>query len=246
MPMQRITLFAFCMVLVVISVAHGSPAHRTGVEVADSFSISGIKVDATAKSPREARDLAIARGRALAWSTLFRRITNQQISGTEPRLGENELIGLVLRTEADNERRNTTRYVADVTFHFNRAAVLRVLSRSNIHTVEDESIDPQAPEIADSRTYLAVNVRFDNGADWAILRARLSATDGVAGIDVVGRTAHDAQIYLSYSDDVEQLRSALAQSALQLTNSDGGYTLQLGSASATIASLGAPSRPTRD
>ena len=45
--MQRITLFAFCMVLVVISVAHGSPAHRTGVEVADSFSISGIKVDAT-------------------------------------------------------------------------------------------------------------------------------------------------------------------------------------------------------
>ena len=209
----------------------GPPHLEPGAGPVDTFSISGIKVDATAKSPREAHDLAIARGRALAWSTLFRRITNQRDWATEPRLADSELIGLILRADANNERRNTTRYVADVTFHFNQAAVRRLLMRANI-VAEDEAIDWQAPALAESSTHLAVNVRFDTPGDWALLRAHLSAVDGVTGMDIVGRTEHDAQIYLSYSGDVEQLERTLARSALELTSSEGEYTLQLGRASA--------------
>ena len=217
------------------SAAQGALAPGAEIGVVDEFSISGIKVDARAQSPREARDLAMTRGSALAWSKLFRRITNQSDSETEPRLGERELMGLILRADVENERRNTTRYVADVTFHFNPAAVRRVLSRSNTAAIDRfGSINRQT---GDSNTYLAINVRFDAAADWAILRARLNAVDSVTGMEIVGRTAEDAQIYLSYSGEVEQLQSTLAQHALQLSSSEGEYTLRLSPVSATTASL---------
>jgi hypothetical protein len=46
-------------------------------------------------------------------------------------------------------------------------------------------------------------------------------------MDVVGRTLHEAQIYLVYSGKVEQLQAALALHALELTSSEGEYTLEL-------------------
>jgi len=233
--MRCITIAVVCATLGLASVAHGAPA--PGVGAGDNFAISGIKVDATGTSPREARDLAIAKGRAVAWSTLIRRIAPQSEGGTVPRLGDSELMGLILRADANNERRSTTRYVADVTFHFNPGAVRRALSRSNILTAEDKILQEQVPGTADSSTYLAVNVRFDTQADWAIVQERLSAADGVTGMEIVGHTANDAQIYLAYSGDVERLPSALARSALELTTNEGEYTLQLGLASATTASL---------
>ena len=68
----------------------------------DQFSVIGIKVDATALSPRAARDLAMTQGRPLAWSKLFRRFTGQPIWGTEPQLAERELLGLILSSDAGN------------------------------------------------------------------------------------------------------------------------------------------------
>ena len=94
------------------------------------------------------------------------------------------------------------------------------------------------PAIDDASTHLAVNVRFDTVEDWATLRARLGAAKAVTGMDVVGRTPHEAQIYLTYSGEVEQLQAALAQHALELTSSEGEYTLELGAVSeATTANL---------
>ena len=91
---------------------------------------------------------------------------------------------------------------------------------------------------ANTDTHLAVNVRFDTIEDWVTLRTRLGATKAVTGIDIVGRTPHDAQIYLAYSGEVEHLPAALAQHALELTSSDGEYTLALGAVSeATTANL---------
>ena len=63
------------------------------------------------------------------------------------------------------------------------------------------------------------------------LRTRLGAAEAVTGMDVVGRTLHDAQIYLTYSGEVEQLPAALAEHALELTSSEGEYTLKLGAVS---------------
>ena len=209
------------------------------IEAPDQFSVIGVKVDATALSPRAARDLAMTQGRPLAWSTLFRRFTGQPIWGTEPQLAERELLGLILSSDAGNIRRNTTRYLADVTFHFNPEAVRELLRRANIVFTEavinavgewEQSVDRPLPA-GDASTHLAVNVRFDTVEDWVTLRTRLGAAEAVTGMDVVARTLHEAQIYLTYSGEVEQLPAALAEHALELTSSEGEYTLKLGAVS---------------
>ena len=225
------------------SPAYAAPAAQPAVEVVDQFSVIGIKVDATGESPRAARDLAMTQGRPLAWSTLFRRFTGQPIWGTEPQLAERELLGLILSSDAGNVRRNTTRYLADVTFHFNPEAVRQLLRRSNIVFTEavinaagewEQSVDRPLPA-SDASTHLAVNVRFDTSEDWVMLRTRLGAAKAVTEMDVVGRTLHEAQIYLSYSGKVEQLQAALALHALELTSSEGEYTLELVAFSETTA-----------
>ena len=205
-------------------------ASGPGVGIGEQFSVSGIKVDATAQSPAAARDLAMKQGREMAWRKLFRSLTAKPTGGAEPKLAERELLGLILRSEAGNERRNTTRYVADVTFHFNPTAVLQLLRRSNIVFAESV-IDPPLPANGNGSTHLAVNVRFDNDEDWAIVRERLDATKVVTGIDVVARTPNEAQVFLNFSGEEEQLQAALAQQALDLTSSEGQYTLELGTVS---------------
>ena len=236
--MRRMLIAVLLATAGLTSAASGAVA-APGIEAIDQFTVSGVKVDAIGESPRAARDLAMVQGRPLAWSTLFRRLTVERDWGTEPRLDESELLGLILTSEAGNIRRSTTRYLADVTFHFNPAAVHQLLQRSNIVFAEaptksarewDASVDHQIPGGEDNSTHLAVNVRFDTVGDWTTLRARLSAAKGVTGMDVVGLTPYEAQIYLAYSGEVEQLQDTLAQRALELTSSEGQYTLALGTA----------------
>ena len=241
---MRRMLIAILLTTVAFGAAPSGAVAPPAIEAMDQFTVSGIKVDATGASPRAARDLAMVQGRPLAWSTLFRRLTARRDWGTEPQLAESELLGLILRSEAGGIRRNTTRYLADVTFHFNPGAVRRLLHRSNIVFTEapikavgkwDESVDHQIPGGEDGSTHLAVNVKFGSLEDWATLRARLSAANGVTGMDVIGRTLHEAQIYLAYSGDVGQLQDTLAQRALELTSSEGQYTLTLGTISEAAA-----------
>ena len=246
--MEAIDMRRMLMAVLLTTVAFSSGASGAvappAIEAIDQFTVSGIKVDATGESPRAARDLAMVQGRPLAWSKLFRRFAGQRDWGREPRLAESELLGLILRSEAGNVRRNTTRYLADVTFHVNPAAVRQLLHKSNVVFTEvpikaaaewDESIDHQIPGGEDASTHLAVNVRFDTPKDWTTLRARLDAAKGVAGMEVVGRTLHEAKIYLAYSGEFEQLQDTLAQHALELTSSAGQYTLELGAAKAAPA-----------
>src|SRR6185503_7614194 len=124
--MEAIEMRRMLMAVLLATVAFSSAASGAvapSIEASDQFSVIGVKVDATALSPRAARDLAMKQGRPLAWSTLFRRFTSEPIWGTEPQLAEGELLGLILSSDAGNIRRSTTRYLADVTFHFNPEAV---------------------------------------------------------------------------------------------------------------------------
>jgi len=245
--MRRVLRIVLLATLGFVSAIHGASALPTAVEAADQFSVIGIKVDATAPSPRAARELAMKQGRPLAWSTLFRRFTGEPAWATQPQLAERELLALILSSDANNERRNTTRYLANVTFHFNPEAVRRLLHRSNIVFTEavmnaagewEQSVDRPLAASADGSTHLAVNVLFDTVQDWTTLRARLNATKAVTALDVIGRTAREAQIYVAYSGKVERLQIALAKNGLELTNSDGEYTLELGAlAEATTATL---------
>jgi hypothetical protein len=97
-----------------------------------TFTVSGVHVDASASSVVEARNAAMASGRPAAWQTLFRRLTRQQDWSRQPALDSPSLERLILSYYPTNERRSTTRYVADMTYIFNPDAVARLLQSANI------------------------------------------------------------------------------------------------------------------
>jgi hypothetical protein len=112
-----------------------APAAAAAVPL-DLFTVTGIKVDATAESASIARDLAMAQGRPQAWTELFHRLAAPAAWPRQPDLQGNALLRLIRGYEVVNERRSTTRYLADVTVHFNPAAVRRALRQANIPFTE--------------------------------------------------------------------------------------------------------------
>jgi hypothetical protein len=324
----------------------------------DLFTVSGVKVDASAESATAARDIAMTQGRPVAWTKLYRRLTAPAMWGKQPQLDENALLRLIRSFEVAGERRSTTRYLAEVIFHFNPAAVRAQLRQSNIAYTDTRArpalvipviagkpgFDPMSPwamawndpglqqglvpfvvpmndgpeaallsrtdlgqldwatlaplvrrynvgevivasasddaktvqmvEIsatgrvpssfayaqstfpADAeviaekaaetwktrtsvdfatRARLTADVAFDSLDDWAKIRGHLGAVRAITDFDVIGLALHEAEISVTYSGRPEQLRDALAQQNLELSNNNGQFTLQLAGATAANA-----------
>jgi hypothetical protein len=98
----------------------------------DLYTVAGVHVDASGASSSEALNVAIAQGRPKAWQILYRRLTRQQDWTRQPTLDAPALVRLSRSFTPTNERRSTTRYVADVTYMFNPDAVARTLRDANI------------------------------------------------------------------------------------------------------------------
>jgi hypothetical protein len=98
----------------------------------DLYTVSGVHVDASAASSSEALNVAIEQGRPKAWQILYRRLTREEDWARQPALDPTTLVRLSRGYVPMNERRSTTRYVADVTYEFNPEAVSRVLRDANI------------------------------------------------------------------------------------------------------------------
>ena len=96
------------------------------------FTVSGVHVDATAASSTEAYNQALADGRPKAWQVLYRRLTRQADWARQPDLDPAGLVRIMRGYTVANERRSTTRYVADVTYQFNPDAVARLLQGAGI------------------------------------------------------------------------------------------------------------------
>ena len=83
------------------------------------YTVSGVHVDATGASSTEALNAAIAQGRGKAFQILYRRLTRQEDWARQPALDAAGLLRISRGYNIANERRSTTRYVADVTYMFN-------------------------------------------------------------------------------------------------------------------------------
>lgn len=105
----------------------------------DPFTVSNVPVDATAASASVAQNIAVADGRVRAWTTLYRRLTKSQDWGKQPALDALALQRLVRDYIVTDERRSTTRYVANVTYAFNADAVRRLLRSQDIPYVDVEA-----------------------------------------------------------------------------------------------------------
>ena len=131
-----------------------------------TFEVSGVHVDASAKSTAEARSAAIANGRPAAWNILFRRLTRQQDWGRQPAVDAATLQKMVIGYFPINERRSTTRYVAEMTYTFNPEMVARILQSAGIpYTVVATKrilLVPMAPGFARASAWTVafVSTRF--------------------------------------------------------------------------------------
>ena len=96
------------------------------------FTVTNLHVDATGASSTEALNAAITQGRAKAFQVIYRRLTRQADWGRQPALDGAAMLRLSRGYNIANERRSTTRYVADVTYMFNPEAVARLLRSSGI------------------------------------------------------------------------------------------------------------------
>ena len=99
-----------------------------GAQAADpTYTVSGIHVDATAASAAAAQAIAIDQGRPRAWDILYKRVAKQADWAKQPKLDAIALRGLARGYTVSNEKRSTTRYVADIAYIFSPEAVARVL-----------------------------------------------------------------------------------------------------------------------
>ena len=93
----------------------------------DIFAVSGIHVDASGPSASVAQGAAMAQGRPKAWAILYKRVTKQSDWGRQPQLDDTSLQRIIRTFTVKNEKRSTTRYVADVTYTFSPEGVGRAL-----------------------------------------------------------------------------------------------------------------------
>ena len=96
------------------------------------YTVSNVHVDAGGASSSEAMNTGIAQGRGKAFQIVYRRLTRQADWGRQPALDAAGLLRISRGYNIANERRSTTRYVADVTYMFNPEAVARLLRSSQI------------------------------------------------------------------------------------------------------------------
>jgi hypothetical protein len=124
---MRVFLFLSALAALVLPAIPAVAQNR-----ADPYTVSDIHVDVTAKSSTEAFSTAIANGRPQAFQVLFRRLTQQKDWNRQPNLDPATLVRLSRGYNVANERRSSVRYVADVTYIFNPAAVDRLLRNAGI------------------------------------------------------------------------------------------------------------------
>ena len=136
-------------------------AAATPALLPDLWTVGPVTLDATADSAQTARDQAASKGRAEAWTKLYRRIAATAQWPKQPQFDDNRIIRLIRSAPITNERRSITRYVADVTYRFNPAAVRQALRAAGIPFTEQRS-----------KPALVVPVTADKGFDpagpWAM------------------------------------------------------------------------------
>jgi hypothetical protein len=141
-------LVILCLVLALAAGVWAAPA---GAQEA-LYSVSGIHVDASAASSSEAYNIAIAQGRSRAFQIVYRRLTRQADWARQPALDANALVRLTRGSTIANERRSTTRYVADVGYIFNPDAVAKVLRAAQIAFTQAPArrilVIPMSPGVA--------------------------------------------------------------------------------------------------
>ncbi|MBU6443227.1 MAG: hypothetical protein KGR48_04890 [Alphaproteobacteria bacterium] len=158
-----------CLALVLLGLFLALPP---GARAADGpYTVSGVKIDATASSASEAFNFAVDGGRREAWDKLIHRLTRQQDWDRVPPIDDATLQRMISGYQLANEMRSTTRYVALATYTFNANLVRNFLRSANI-AYTDSSAQPLL--------VIPLSPRYAPGSPWAMAWAGLGGSvDGV-------------------------------------------------------------------
>ena len=164
--MKRLSILALLYLAIFPAQGHAADAAL--------YAVAGIEVDATAGSATAARDIALANGRPVAWERLYRRITPPTEWDLQPAADGALLERLILSMQIADERRSTTRYLAEVTYNFNPIQVQQLLRVNGIRFAE-----------AQARPVLVVpivNGVYDPQSEWARSWAQPSIAQGLVPV----------------------------------------------------------------
>lgn len=124
-----------------LSVA-GNPWPGAGLAYGDAaqfFEIKGIKVDVTAKSSSQARDIAHDDGITRSFQALMERLTLNAYHDRLPKLERRQIIDIIQDFEVTEEKTSSVRYIASLNYHYRAQAIRDLLDSNKIPFAETES-----------------------------------------------------------------------------------------------------------
>ncbi len=110
-----------------------------GVRAQDVFTVTGVAVDATAKTATAARAEALMAGQREAFYRLLRRLTPQSSYHRHPLLEDETVTALIDSFEIADEKRSSTRYLASLSVRFKPDEVRALLRRQGLPFSETAS-----------------------------------------------------------------------------------------------------------
>jgi hypothetical protein len=167
-------LFALCGLLF-----ESNPSHA--LNPGEVFIVAPVQVDVTAESARAARADALKMGQSLAWKRLVGRLTLPGDGAALLEYQPKQLASLIQGFEVLRERTSAVRYLASISYSFNREEVRRVLSQAGIAFAET----PSRPVlIIPVLTSEGVGVLWEDPNPWREAWQNLPPRDGLLPIAV--------------------------------------------------------------
>lgn len=219
---MRARTFAFFAL--VLSMLLACAAFRPALaQESNLFTVANVHVDASGASTTEALNTAIAQGRAKAFQILFRRLTRQADWGRQPALDGAALLRLSRGYSIANERRSTTRYVADVTYVFNPEAVARLLRASQIAFSQAQArrvlVIPMSPGVGHGPWAQALSspALRDSQVPFTVLGAEDDAALAALNFDAAGWSDVAAVAAKNHVADVALMQAVYAGGKMTVT-----------------------------
>ncbi len=154
-------------------VAVAGPAAARDASV---FLVRDVAVDASAENATEARDIALADGHSTAFRRLIARIVPVAAAKTVPQPDAADIAPLVQSFEVDDEKTSRVRYLARLTFQFDRAAVRRLL---NLRGVKFAVTRARPRLVLPVLRMAGVHLLWDRPNPWREAWSGLSQVDGL-------------------------------------------------------------------
>ena len=108
-------------------------------DAAKFFEVNGIKVDITAKSASQARDLALDEGINKSFRALMERLTLNAYHDRLPNLNRRQIVELIQDFEVAEEKTSSVRYIASLNYRYRAQSIRDLLDGSKIPFAETES-----------------------------------------------------------------------------------------------------------